>query len=682
MIVVGLLLVGLGPAWYVVAGLEKQINIVKSVVLAVIAYLASHIVLSGLLFWIDQYSIKRTLLTCACAWGAGLIVMLIRKKRPQLTWEIRQYWLPCLIAVLILPFVFRGFEFYGMGQDEGVYQTQAICFINGMTERQYDFPEYYSMGTPGDQELYEAAIAETNLVGFYRIYNADGEYCFGQSGEQAFSERSGVFHGIPTYVALLALWGKLFGIRHMSGINIVILICCVFMLHEVCMRLKMKRSGEAVAMLVFACSPLIIWITKSSLTEIGMTLNWLVFLYLILGEDKRERVLSALCIWVYAFYHISVYVFMPFYVLLYLALYLYTKDRVNIKAMLLAVAGYLTGYWMSLMIAARYLDKNYVWIYRAGINGQNVPYVITAVCALVLLAGVVLLRSRKQLSFPVHISRKAAGIWIRIGMVLLILIQIYRSWKKGLQWQQLGGVTMITFLIVSGILVPLLVYGSVLFSTGQWLENWKKTVLLGCFFYCVLVFSAIFLPGIAYCYYYARYLTMYVPLLAIMGGLLLQQWSLWKAAVVTLAGVLWMLPYNITLLKYQDDTRVEWDTLEQVAGEIRAGDNVIIDVELFGYYYFPIKAMTGANIYPVLGDFEEESRRFYTGENQVWYLTVHGAERAENAYACKLSVVNHKSEDYNVPYSDWQNPLHDRYLQLPRQFRVTEETVLLYQYQP
>lgn len=46
MIVVGLLLVGLGPAWYVVAGLEKQINIVKSVVLAVIAYLASHIVLS------------------------------------------------------------------------------------------------------------------------------------------------------------------------------------------------------------------------------------------------------------------------------------------------------------------------------------------------------------------------------------------------------------------------------------------------------------------------------------------------------------------------------------------------------------------------------------------------------------------------------------------------------------
>ena len=92
--------------------------------------------------------------------------------------------------------------------------------------------------------------------------------------------------------------------------------------------------------------------------------------------------------------------------------------------------------------------------------------------------------------------------------------------------------------------------------------------------------------------------------------------------------------------------------------------------------------MTGANIYPVLGDFEEESRRFYTGENQVWYLTVHGAERAENAYACKLSVVNHKSEDYNVPYSDWQNPLHDRYLQLPRQFRVTEETVLLYQYQP
>ena len=202
-----------------------------------------------------------------------------------------------------------------------------------------------------------------------------------------------MFHGIPTYVALLELWGTL------------ILICCIFMLHELCMRLKMKRSGEAVAMLVFACSPLIIWITKSSLTEIGMTLDWLVFLYLIFGDDRREQMLSAFCIWVYAFYHVSVYVFMPFYVLLYLALYLYTKDRVNIKAMILAVAGYLTGYWMSLMIAARYLDKNYVWIYHAGINGQ------------------------------------------------------------------------------SGILVPLLVYGSVLFATGKWLEDWKRAVMLGCFFY-------------------------------------------------------------------------------------------------------------------------------------------------------------------------------------------------------
>lgn len=678
MLTVALLLVGFGLAWYVVSSLSRRINIIQSIVFAIIAYLASHIVISGMLFWVDQYSVKRTLFACGLFWGLGFIPVIIRRLHPEIGGSIKDYWMPGMALLLMLPFVWNSFEFYGMGQDEGVYQTQAICFINGITERQYDFEEYYSLGTEADQGLFEEAVTEDNLLGFYRIYDTEGDYYFGQSEAQAISERSGVFHGLVAYPALLALWGSIFGIRHMSSINVVILICCIFMLHELCGRFQMKRIGEIAALLVFACSPLLIWVTKSSLTEIGMTLNWVVFLYLILGDTGWERMLSAVCIWVYAFYHVSVYVFMPFYVLLYLALYLHSKDKVNLKAMLLAVVGYVVGYLMQLLTAACYTEKNYVWVYKAFITKSNVQYVVMAVCTFVILFGIYLLMRKK--SITIAGNPKIVSGMLRGAMLLLILIQIFQAWKKGLGWNQLAGVTMLTYVIVSGIFIPLLVYGNVLISTERWLENREKAVMLASFFYCILIYSAFFKPGIKYCYYYARYLVMYIPILAIMGGLVLQQVKLWKAIVVTAAGMLCMLPYNMTLFKGQDDTRVEWDTLEQIAEEIQPGDNVIMDKELFGYYYFPLKAMTGSNLYPVLGDFEEESRRFYTGDNQVWYLTINYANRAEASYEEHLKLVNRKSEDYNTPYGDWQNPLHDRYLQLPYEFEVTEELVQLYRY--
>lgn len=676
MLIVALLLVGFGLAWYVVSSLSRRINIIQSIVFAMIAYLGSHVLMSGILFWVDQYSVKRTLFACGLFWGLGMIPVIRRRRRPEIGGSIKDYWMPGVALLLMLPFVWNSFEFYGMGQDEGVYQTQAICFINGITERQYDFEEYYSLGTEADQGLFEEAVSKTNLVGFYPYYNAERVFDLDSLKSQAISERSGVFHGIPTYSALLALWGSLFGIRNMAGINIVMLICCIFMMYEICSRLRMTKKGMAVAYLVMCFSPILIWVAKSSLTETGLTLIWFVFLYLILGEQEHERLWSASCILIYAFYHVSVYVFMPFYIGMYVALYIYSHNKVNIKAMIMGVIGYMTGYLMQLSVASEYIGKNYKKIYSGFIDEKTAPYLVLGCCLLVIVAGVITVRKAPSLKW----NKKMLCRGIRIGIPILLLILIYRIWKFDMTWIQLPYTTAVAFLILGGIVVPVVVYGSVFVKTKKWLTGWRSAVMLGCFLYCIVFFSVMCLPRIGYYYYYARYLTMYIPILAIMGGWILQDWKGWKSIGIALAGVAIMLPFDLTLLRKLDDTRVEWDTLMEITEELEPGDNVIVDVQLFGYYYFPLKAMTGVRVYPVLGDFEEESRRLSTEVNTVWYLTVDYGERAEKSYNLEKEIVNTISQDYNVKYMDWQNPKHNYYLQLPYEFEEREERIQLFFY--
>lgn len=676
MLIIGMLLIGLGLAWYVVAGLNRRINIIQSIVFTIIAYLASHVLVSGILFWMDQYSVKRTLFACGLLWGLGFISVIIRRLHPEIGGSIREYWMPGLAVLLMLPFVWNSFEFYGMGQDEGVYQTQAICFINGITERQYDFEEYYSLGTEADQGLFEEAVSRTSLVGFYSYADAQWVFDSDYLKNQAISERSGVFHGIPTYAALLALWGSVFGIPNMAGINIVMLICCIFITYEICKRLQITKRGIAIAYLVMCFSPLIIWIAKSSLTETGLTLIWLVFLYLILGEREQERLLSAACVMVYAFYHVSVYVFMPFYIGMYVVLYLYSRNKVNIKAMLLGTAGYLTGYLMQLFTTTEYMSKNYRAIYAGFVNENTMPYLVLGCCVLVIFASIFLSKKQPLLKW----NKEKLSLGIRISILILVAILVYRVRNMDMQPIQFVYLSSVAFLIVSGIAVPIFVYGNVLLKTKSWLTSWKRAVILGCFLYCIIVFSVMFLPRIGYYYYYARYLTMYIPLLAIMGGWILQDWKGWKSIPVALLGVACMMPFDLTLLREKDDTRVEWDTLMEIAEELEPGDNVIADVQLFGYYYFPLKAMTGVRVYPVLGDFEEESRRLSTGENTVWYLTVDYGDRAKQSYVLAKEVVNTISQDYNVKYMDWQNPKHNYYLQLPYEFEEREERVQLFFY--
>ncbi len=678
MAVVFFLCIGLFATWYTVAAAVKQISIIESVLFSIIGYFFSHVFFSGLLFWVDQYSIKRTVFLCMLSWVFCATVAILKQKKPEINWNIKRFMLPIIVSLIVLPLVIHTFEFYGFGQDEGVYQTQAICFIHGITERQFDFDEYYQLETEEERSKFDTLVSENYLIGFYRVYDEEGEYNFTQSEEQAVSERSGVFHGIPVFSALLALWGLLFGIEHMMGINTVFFVCSIFMLAIICDKFGFKKIGKTAALLVYSFSPLVIWISKSALTEIGLTLIWLTFILLILEKKNKEIMASAVCIWIYAFYHVSVYAFMPLYVLLYLGLYLYYHNKTYIKSMLIAIAGYVCGYWMMQVVGSEYTTGNYRKIYFGLINEKNAPYIIMTICVIFILLGIFLLKSNVQFKFNWQKKKIAWGIRIFISGAFILLV--YRIVKLGLNYHQFANITLIGFAICLGMVIPILVYIDILWHTEKWILNRNTGIILSLFLYCIILYSVFFMPVISYYYYYARYLVMYLPLLAAMGGIILDRCKIWKSVLAICINVLIVLPFDNCLLQQKDDTRVEWNTFNCLSNILQVGDKVVLDDELFPYYYFPLKAISGVEIYPLFDNYEDEFKHLSEGETTVYYLTVNNKKRAEEIGSMELKICNHCSEDQNVRLEDYLNPLHHKFLQLPLEFVVKEEVIYMYKY--
>ncbi len=682
MVLTGLLCCGI-----VAAACSENSPVTKIIVFAFTGWFFSHILVSGLLFWADAYSVNRCAFGCMIWWGFAAIGCLIRRKKLSVSFHLKNEIPVFIIVLLTVPLVLSKNEFFGMGQDQGVYQTQAILFMNGYTDVSIDLEEWYATEDPDEIARYEEATSASSLTGFYRYL--DRSELSGIQSKNSTSENEGVLHGIPTFAALLALWGSLFGMANMQGINTVIYICVIFILFYICENLSVGLMGKVTAMGIYAISPVVIWTNKSALTETVFTLIFICYLYCILRLRDTEKQMqyalgSAFCIVTLSFFHVSVFVFMPLFVLVYLGLWYFCRERACLGAMILSTLGYLAGFWMMYTVATQYTADNYKVIYYGFIGYSTICQVVTAVCVAVVLLGLLLLLIRKPLPL-LRLPASGTSFFVKLLCVVMACLALYRCYLKSERMiRQLPNVTLGAFLIVCGIVVPLIVYLSVFFATRGWLETFERVILLVFFTYCILFYSALFRPWTTHYYYYARYLTMFVPLLALMGGILLDKAARWQGILAVAVSVLILLPYDWCLATQKDDTRIEWSVLTELAAEIDSDDSVIIaDDTLFRWFYFTLKAMTGADIYPAYDeeDLTDQLSSLEETDGDVFVLVRKSdTELAEDAGLVQvITLVSNASEDKNANLDDYWNVNHSKLLQLPFTFNQTKRTVVLYQ---
>ncbi len=686
-------------------------NVFKLAVQAVGAFFMTYVITSGILFWLDFFSI---ILCSSLVLLISIILFIVTffvfHRRPSINFEWISYIIPVIFTLIMILMFVKEFQFFGMAQDQGVYQVKALMLIEGQNDNTYDIDEYYLLESDEEKAQYKEKFTE--LLGYYVYADdvtadevaADDVAADDVTADDAAAninpntEMQGVFHGSNTYAALLALHGYIWGYNHMNGVNAILAIVCMWVVYMICMNLRLGKAVGILCTGIVTLSPAIVWTAKSSLSESGLMLMVLLYIYYLTyagvdrrtdahadrridagadrrtdahadrrdemyesgGESRRIKrsetrgikridskvtenitiILSALPLTAFAFYHISIYTVICAFVLIYIYLYLYRGNIRYVYAGIIAVVSYLAGSVFMLTVFTHYTEFNFYPLARFGIEtSQAMPFTLiyggAMLVVLVMLAILRRIRSKiydKAMFFSTNSSIHSAGYWaIRMVVVVAGIFIIYRT-----RGNTLGYLTYYNYIALSGFLMIPLYMINVMVNPGYVTKRWNLSVIGILFAYCILLYSIMFKVTVPYHYYYDRYLVPYIPIAVIAGGIIISKCRLktyTRKMIVSLlmlvcvAAIYARIDYFIATK--QDLTRMEWDTLTEMTSQVDSDDTVIIDDNMLGVYYFPMKTISGVKAYPTMDTLENTIPIAQRNSQTVYYLTKEVQESTE-----------------------------------------------------
>lgn len=669
--------------------LFRERSVAEILILGICYFLCSYITGTMGLFVLDQYTLFRGIAVTA---GLDLLLLgisfLICRRNPDFDFKnininfnfnnnSKKILIPVIISLIGLAFVSQKNELFGMGQDEGVYQTVAINFLNGRDARQQDFAEYHGLETEDARETFRTAV-HNKLVG----YDIPAENYPDTVYQRDVSDVSGIYHGIPTYGALLALWGKLFGMAHMAEIQNLGYVLVIFLLYFLCENLGLQPASMITACSITALSPIVIWVSKSTLTELFLAVIILLFLYFLTASGSpgnfRYAGFSLIPVIVFGCYHVSIYTMIPYVILIYAGLYFFAEQNKKLFAglLLLTPPVYLASYFAMRHVQPFYTMNNYRVVFVSGINVNNITQAVVIVCAIlelfcmVYLAIVHRISTRKEILL--HPDSRFLK-WLLICMTALPLLYItYQATAKLETSGEIVSLTILGFVQNSGMI--LLPVGVVLLfaRTRHFLESPEKLVIFVSFFYCVLIYSGLLRFQIDYYDYYARYLVPFIPVAVIFSVLATDFLGRKVLYPVMILSLCMAMPYSDFLRTHRDDTRMEWEILEDLTTHITDQDCVVIEDAYLATLWLPIRAITGAEVYPVLEDHPEEQLKSLAPDYENLYFI--------SAKSCTYDL------DYNLEliYTDIINCMEDKNSDpaqgMPLEFKAQARQIFCYAY--
>lgn len=712
------LIAGLGITTFalLLASFRRKSDITDIALWAFSLWIMSYILSSATLIFLNIFTILRA----ACVAGAIPLLLLIifairRSAKPSFSISAKSLTVTLIVAMFTFGIAsHNNFAYFGMGQDEGVYQTEAFCYINGMTEREFDYEEYEICRQFGLIDRYsEQLFSAPNIAGAYRAAGDTNNISEVLTGTRrgAVSDTSAVFHGLHTYSALMALWGDIFGIRNMNNINAFLLALCALWIIRICRETDSNLLGTAAAVICTILSPQVLWCSKSALAETGLMLIWLIYIYSLICKSRLKVYLSALCITVYGFFHISIYAFLPLYIAIFIFLFLYNADTDYLKGLILSLAGYLSAFIYSLITACFYTLSNYKIIFIGFINADNVTIVVSvAVFVLIIATSGLLLACRgrgiNRLRGISSFLRKdaatvAIGIIYKILLVLLVSVLLVRCFRSDPTDTSPAIHTFFAFGTLCGF-VPLII-GLIYLLFVKVRSDKAPTLypLFVIFMYCVPIYSLLFIKRIGYYFYYSRYLDMYIAVIGIISALAItyfcRRFKGVKKNILSglsclsvLLTLVYLWPKAEFVISSRDDSRYDWENITQVCDmvfdRISEGSDVAVFIrpDLYAAYFYPLKAI-GAHLYPITDDFEKNYDNIsanydetylidgitpydYSPDGSVNYVS----HAAEQGYSVVMVLHNNISEDLRFYL--------DEHTKLPSAMYIDHFLITVYRY--
>ncbi|MDE7310214.1 MAG: hypothetical protein K2N87_01090 [Eubacterium sp.] len=576
-----------------IAGIQCYVihenKIEKIVILSVIYYFMCYVIMSGLLFWSGFFSILR-----AAVLTFIIILMLtgcvfFKKKDEILTTSIHlETQVSCLsffIISFLMLFHWGNFEFFGMGQDQGVYQTEAINLYYNVPMKGVIVDEYDELWDQQYKDYYENYI---HKMGGYDLlsYSVDLP---GINEKDIQSNVEGHWHGIPTYASILGLSAKMFGIKNMQIAGNIFFVCLLYMIEFILSRFQVNPMIRALCIFLAGMSPEVVWVKKSTLTEGFIAVLIVSYLYFATSDTNIEKKMSIFPVITFSYFHVTIFTVMPVFIIYDWILYFRSKDRDCLRRAQVTVLGYLSGFFMMWTASPRYTVLNYK-------NGllfcptRYIPAFVIVVCILTCIITELFLKLEDKIRVSDRLMRIIFKYTCLLGIGCICIQAFLR------QNQDYRMLTIVCYGVLSGILVLPVLFTKICSNNYEWNDN--LTILLLMFIWCIVIYSTIMRLDIPYYYYYGRYLMPYISIILVLFAVLLKNHA-FQAGCLAL-GIVILFPYANILRVNQDDSRMEWDVLEEVIECVRESDCVLIDADISRMLYFPLKAAAGVRVYPVM----------------------------------------------------------------------------------
>lgn len=647
-------------------------------------FFGEYILISSIFFLFDRFKVDHVLLLILLVNGC-LMVTKYFKARNRDDFKIKltppSNSLYVFLLVIATIFSFNRFDFFGMGQDQGVYQTKAIELAYGEGSRQLDFEEYALLESDEQKSAYEQLVGE--LAGFD---DYDPQKPFLNQGEE-LSAVSGIFHGIPTFPAILALAISAFGLENMLVFQTVFYLALMVFAIKICENFKFSKLITAIVIIAALLSPVMLWVAKASLTEMFLALLIGVFIYYLTSGKKEDIPKSSLPVLIFSFFHISAYTIIPEIIVLYWLLYLTNKDRAYLKSNYLAMVFFAVGYLFMLYITPTYSYNNSRVVYFGPLNDYTLIYFTALVLFGCLVVNFIFDNYFQKIR--IVLDKNSLIEWfIKIAVAGMILytaaygvklisgaLEASNPSQSGYYGKLTGlkNISIVAYIyLTGGVILPLTLW-KLLTRTRKVLSNNKYAVVVFMFLYNVLFTSTFLRKEMFYYYYYSRYLAPFLLIVAILFGIYAGKFAK-KTLLLILAFVaIYNGYYSYLLIENDDDSRISYSMIEEIAMELDDESAVIMaNKSLSRLLTWPLKSMAQADIYPIFNESLEETIEFLEDKYQDIYVLANdefelGGIEQEIIYANSYQT----SQDLN----EYRN----RLVPLPQDFTKENVDVILAQ---
>lgn len=401
----------------------KSEQILKRISMYLMVLIIEYICLSVVFLSLNSFEVSRIIIVMSSI-NAILLINKMIKKDLILPQNINLKLPLCLIMaiIFILPFIWQKSEVVFPNSDAGSYALKSIDLLHGNTNV-YKYLEEYNLVNEEDKD---------KIVNFQKQQNGLYQNLPMENDEYIYS-----YHGLPTWPSVMALSGEIFGENNIGSILTVLYVLMLIFLYYILDEFQVNQSSKILSVLILGFSPLSIYLSKNTLTELIWTSIFLFSILSILNKSNFIKIIGAIALGILGFIHVSMFMYLPVITLILFIVQLIKKKKIYGMINIIFNSLFILSLIYGCIVSRLYFVAQYKQAFSRLFNINNDLLFVLVLGGISMLFIIISI----ALTFHEKINIMLTKIWIfideyifiiiKISVVVLMLYTVYQGYRLG-----------------------------------------------------------------------------------------------------------------------------------------------------------------------------------------------------------------------------------------------------------